>query len=229
MTGSPKRGTRLTYANVVATLALFLALGGGAVWAVDKIGSREIKNKAVKTRHLAGNAVTTAKLKGNAITGAKIRGGAVGLSDIGAGVLSGKIILRASASNIAGVTTDPPSNLGVALPLQGTTTFTPVADRSYGLMLEMRGEVVDGDGPGGQSCTPGIDLWVNDRLWQGRNLLANADIPAQFQVPVATGNTIIGLTTTGQPQTISARLYGDSGCGPSSTIDALRVYVVEYT
>lgn len=46
---------RLTYANVVATLALFLALGGGA-YAVSKIGSKQIKRNAVKSKHLAANA-----------------------------------------------------------------------------------------------------------------------------------------------------------------------------
>ena len=46
---------RLTYANVVATLALFLALGGGA-YAVSKIGSKQIERNAVKSRHLAPNA-----------------------------------------------------------------------------------------------------------------------------------------------------------------------------
>jgi hypothetical protein len=45
----------LTYANVVATLALFLAVGGGA-YAVSKIGSKQIKRNAVKSRHLAPNA-----------------------------------------------------------------------------------------------------------------------------------------------------------------------------
>ena len=29
-------GRRLTYANVVASLALFLALGGGAAWAANE-------------------------------------------------------------------------------------------------------------------------------------------------------------------------------------------------
>jgi hypothetical protein len=46
---------RLTYANVVATLALFLAVGGGA-YAVSKVGSKEIRRNAVKSRHLAPNA-----------------------------------------------------------------------------------------------------------------------------------------------------------------------------
>ena len=40
---------RLTYANVVATLALFLALGGTS-YAVKKIGSAQIRDNSVRSR-----------------------------------------------------------------------------------------------------------------------------------------------------------------------------------
>jgi hypothetical protein len=42
----------LSYANVTATLALFLALGGGAYAAIDLVGRNDIKSK-----HIARNAV----------------------------------------------------------------------------------------------------------------------------------------------------------------------------
>ena len=38
----------LTYANVTATLALFLALGGAA-YAIDRVHSREIANGTIKS------------------------------------------------------------------------------------------------------------------------------------------------------------------------------------
>lgn len=47
---------RLTYANVIATLALFLALGAGGAFALDKIGSKRIKRNAVKSKHIAPDA-----------------------------------------------------------------------------------------------------------------------------------------------------------------------------
>ena len=53
---------KLTYANVTATIALFLALSGGVVWAAGKIGSNDIKNNAIRTRHIHNGAVTAAKL-----------------------------------------------------------------------------------------------------------------------------------------------------------------------
>jgi hypothetical protein len=43
---------RLSYANVMATIAVFLALGGGAYAAIDLVGRNDIKSK-----HIAKNAV----------------------------------------------------------------------------------------------------------------------------------------------------------------------------
>jgi hypothetical protein len=71
---------KLTYANVMATVAVFFALAGGA-WAVSKapknsVVTKSIKNNAVKESKIASNAVTTGKVKDGAISAAKIGGGA---------------------------------------------------------------------------------------------------------------------------------------------------------
>lgn len=42
----------LTYPHVTSTLALVIALGGGVVYAADKIGSSQIARDAVKSKHL---------------------------------------------------------------------------------------------------------------------------------------------------------------------------------
>ena len=63
---------KLTYANVTATLALVLALGGGTAWAASKI----------RTRQLGFHAVTGPKIDTNAVTASKIRNGTVGTDDV---------------------------------------------------------------------------------------------------------------------------------------------------
>lgn len=63
---------RLTYANVMSSIAVFLVLGGGAAVAASQLG----KN-SVGTKQLKKNAVTAAKLKNNAVTNAKLADGAV--------------------------------------------------------------------------------------------------------------------------------------------------------
>jgi hypothetical protein len=47
----------LSYANVVATLALFVALGGSA-YAVSQIGSKQVKNRSLKGIDLRRNTLT---------------------------------------------------------------------------------------------------------------------------------------------------------------------------
>jgi hypothetical protein len=60
---------RLSYANVVSTLALFLVLTGGAAYAAH----RYLTKKSVGTPQLKANAVTTSKIKANAITTRKLK------------------------------------------------------------------------------------------------------------------------------------------------------------
>jgi methionine-rich copper-binding protein CopC len=60
---------RLTYANVISTLALFLVLTGGAAYAAH----RYLTKKSVGTPQLKANAVTTSKIKANSITTRKIK------------------------------------------------------------------------------------------------------------------------------------------------------------
>jgi hypothetical protein len=73
---------RLTYANVVATLALFVALGGGAYAAFrlpkNSVGTKQIKNGAVTNKKLGKNAVTGAKVAAGSLTGTQINASTLG-------------------------------------------------------------------------------------------------------------------------------------------------------
>lgn len=60
--------SRLSYANVVATLALFVALGGGAYAAIDLVGRNDIKS-----RHVANNSLTGLDVHQNSLSGRDIR------------------------------------------------------------------------------------------------------------------------------------------------------------
>jgi hypothetical protein len=80
-----KLRSRLTYANVISTAALFLALGGGAAFAAshlvlpkNSVGSRQIKRKAVNTGKIANNAVNGQKVANGSLTGEDINLNALG-------------------------------------------------------------------------------------------------------------------------------------------------------
>ena len=68
---------RLTYANVMSSIAVFLILGGATAFAAKKIGANELKGNSVKTGKIVKEAVTTSKIKKNAVATAKIADDAV--------------------------------------------------------------------------------------------------------------------------------------------------------
>lgn len=73
---------RLTYANVMSSIAVFLVLGGATAIAAglakNSVGSKQLKKNAVTTAKIKNNAITTAKIKNGAITGAKVNAGSLG-------------------------------------------------------------------------------------------------------------------------------------------------------
>jgi hypothetical protein len=81
-----KAKARLSYANIVATLALVLALGGASAFAATQ---------------LAKNSVGTKQLKKNAVTGEKVRNGSLSAADIGGSVASAEKAATAGRATFA--------------------------------------------------------------------------------------------------------------------------------
>jgi hypothetical protein len=99
---------RLTYANVMSSIAVFLVLGGATALAAgqlakNSVGKKQLKANAVTTAKLKKNAVTTAKIKNNAVTEAKIKNGAITSAKLGAKVVTGANIAddTITAANVA--------------------------------------------------------------------------------------------------------------------------------
>jgi hypothetical protein len=79
--------SKLTYANVMSTVAIFMVLTGIG-FAVAKslpknsVGKRQLKKGAVTTKKLRNDAVTAPKIKSNAVGRSEIAAGAVGTGEI---------------------------------------------------------------------------------------------------------------------------------------------------
>ncbi|MDQ2939944.1 MAG: hypothetical protein M3R23_05380, partial [Actinomycetota bacterium] len=71
--------SKLTYANVMATIAVFLVLTGIG-FAVAKLPRKSVGNKQLKNK-----AVTSKKIHKDAVNASKIKTGAVGRSEIASG------------------------------------------------------------------------------------------------------------------------------------------------
>ena len=83
----------LTYANVMATFAVALALGGGVAYAANTVFSTDIVDGEVKTADLDNNSVRTTKivngqvanadLHDDAVDSSKVADGSIGNPDLG--------------------------------------------------------------------------------------------------------------------------------------------------
>jgi hypothetical protein len=109
--------TRLTYANVMATIAVFIALGGASYAAF------KLPKNSVGSRQLRKNSVTMAKIKKNAVNGTKVKDHSLSGADINLGKLGA--VPRATSADTAS-TLSPPE----AVHLVGTAGEPPFENGS---------------------------------------------------------------------------------------------------
>jgi hypothetical protein len=105
---------RLTYANVMSSIAVFLVLGGATAFAASHLGKNSVGSKQLKN-----NAVTTSKIKNKAVTGAKIKNGTITGSKINLGSL-GTVPSATNATNAANA-----SKANGQTPVKVFQTFLP--------------------------------------------------------------------------------------------------------
>jgi hypothetical protein len=90
---------RLTYANVMSSIAVFMVLGGAAVAAT------QLPKNSVGKKQLKANAVTQAKIKRNAVTAPKIKNGSITAEKVKAGSLVGSNINLSTLGTVPSATT----------------------------------------------------------------------------------------------------------------------------
>lgn len=88
-----------SFSNVVAVLALFLALGGSVYAASsNKINGSKIKPKSIPGNRIKANSLTAAQIKSRTLTGAKVKPGSLTGKQVVGSTLTG-----VSASSLAAV------------------------------------------------------------------------------------------------------------------------------
>lgn len=85
-------------AMVIACIALFVGMSGDG-YAATKIGSAQIKNNAVLSKHIENGQVRTGDLRANAVNGAKVADNTVAGEDVKDGTLSGVDMTNGSIAN----------------------------------------------------------------------------------------------------------------------------------
>lgn len=212
--------SRLTYANVVATLALVLALGGGTVYAALRLG----KN-AVDSKNISAGAVKKSDLGKNSVTSPKVKDGAIQAGDIAAGVIP-QLVADVTGSATAG----PQGGVNVVgptpLPLNGTTTFTPGAGEVSALAAEGRFTIATTNAI--DNCNPAVFVFVNgepSRIFV--NPESGEDSTTLVQASGRDAAGPYGLVDPGVPLTITAEVRGDDDCTATSQLDRLEVRILQ--
>lgn len=177
---------RLTYANVVSSLALFLVLSGGAAYAAKKIGSHELRGGAVTTAKIKRNAVTrskieaaaisTAKIAPDALTNGRLADGSVSLEKLAPGfvaptaeklshaadVSAGGVVLAGSLGISQANVTHPETGFycfaGFAPAPVGGVTTVDYSEAGENVLIQFD----TGQGPG-SICPAGTQAFVNTR------------------------------------------------------------------
>jgi hypothetical protein len=87
-----ERKIRIRYADVVATLALVMALGGTAYAATalpkKSVGTPQLKAESVTTAKVHDNAISGQKLQGNVVTSDKVASNGITRADLAEGAVS---------------------------------------------------------------------------------------------------------------------------------------------
>jgi hypothetical protein len=129
----------LTFSNVIALLALFIALGGSVYAASNKIDGSQIKANSLPGNRLVPGSVATnqikkgsigeAQLKANAVNGKQIKAGAVVAGKIAGGTITGAQIksgsLGATQINQTTLTGISAANIHTVQYVTSTATLVP--------------------------------------------------------------------------------------------------------
>jgi hypothetical protein len=190
---------RLTYANVMSSLAVFLVLGGATAFAAsnlakNSVGPKQLKANAVTTAKIKKGAVTALKLGGGAVGGGALANGAVSADKIANGAVTGDKLgsnsvtgAKIASGAVTGDKIAPGSISGAAINV-GSTPFSQVVAR------------IRGNTPQALTTTPALYPLSNPTFTQAAG--ENDSVLGALDVVFPAGCT--------QPRSATAYLVGDS-------------------
>ena len=226
----PRLRSKLNYSNVIATVALFAALGGVAVAAnlpKNSVGPKQLKRGAVTAPKLRNGAVTSAKLANGAVIPGKLSANAVSTGNIGNGAITSAKLGKNSVTNSAianGVVgTNKLGNEVVnSSKLANNAVTTSKLANDSGTAGKLGPEVLGTPTPlrAGQTLRGVFDLGGT----AGAGDLIRAAVSYQF--PLSGNPPAVTIVKKGQT-TANCPGLGTSGSAPGATAGNLCVYLTE--
>lgn len=217
---------RLTYSNLIATMALFIALGGIAVAAGlprNSVGPRQIKRGAVTAAKIRKQAVTSAKLAPKSVISGKLGPNSVGPGNIGNGAVTtaklakGSVIAATIKNSV--VTTNKLNNEAVTTPkLANESVSTAKLGKGSVTAAKLSDEIgpLIGTLKSGQTLRGVFDV--------GGEKVSQAGI--SFQFPLLNAATVTVLKK-GETSANCSGLGGGNQQTPQATGGNLCVYATE--
>jgi hypothetical protein len=220
---------RLNYSNVIATIALFVALGGAAVAAglpKNSVGAKQLKKGAVTTKALHKKAVTSGKIAPQAVTAGKLGPFAVLPGNLGNGIITteklgdGSVIASKIKNGV--VTTNKLNN--------GAVTTAKLGDGQVNSVKLADGSVTPA------KLAPGVIKELQGKLESGQTLRGIFDLGSEgkiaregitFQFPLTNAPTAPETNILAADATSAScpGLKGGGGQTPEAAAGQLCVYV----
>jgi len=206
---------RLTYSNLIATMALFIALGGVAVAATqlprNSVGTKQLKRGAVTSAKLAKKSVINGKLGPNSVGPGNIGNGAITSAKLAAGAVIASTIKNSVVTtnklNNEAVTTAKLANEAVSTAKlgKGSVTTAKLSDEIGPLLSTLKS---------GQTLRGVFDV--------GGKESARGAVSFQFPLLAAPAVTVL------KKGEVSANCSGlGGGQTPQATAGNLCVYTTE--
>jgi hypothetical protein len=162
--------SRMTYANVVATLALFVALGGSA-YAVATITSGDVKNRSLRGKDLKRNTLTGKEVKESSLGRVKTASNALASITAQTAALAQSADLAKNSDAVGGVGI---AGLEKSSRIQfARATGSPASPESEGTVLEWDalGVTVAVPAQGGCSTPEQVTLRIRNTRTDGAGLM----------------------------------------------------------
>jgi hypothetical protein len=227
---------KLNYANVIATVALFVALGGAAVAAglpKNSVGTNQIKRGAVTAAKIKRGAVTSGKIAPKGVTAGKLGANAVLPGNLGNGIISTEKIsdgaVNAAKIKNGAVTTNKLTNAAVTTPklADDSVNSGKLADGSVSLNKFGKSVI-------GTIQTRGLETGQTLRgVFDVGSTAAAADETTRdavsFQFALANAPTVTVLSKADETTAGCGGLGGGSNQTPQAAPGNLCIYVTEST
>jgi len=218
---------RLSYSNVIATMALFIALGGVAVAAGlprNSVGPKQLKRGAVTAAKIRRQAVTSAKLAPKSVINGKLGPNSVGPGNIGNGAVTTAKLAKGSviASTIKNsvVTTNKLNNEAVTTAKLGNES---VSTAKLGKGSVTAAKLSDEIGPLIGTLKSGQTLRGMFNL--GGGAADAAQFSQTFQFPLLNTPTVNIIDPPTATTTACPGLSGGANQTPQAAAGQLCVYV----